>query len=361
MYAEGKARIEQGSAFLNPKARFLRDTSVAFVASIATRGSKILDATAGTGIRGIRYYLETKSKSLTMLDMNRDAYRSAALNIKANKVKAEMLNLSVQEFTNTTAERFNFIDVDPFGGISPYIYDIMKVSKDGTCLMLTCTDAAVLCGAHPNACIRLYGSKPMHNELCHETGIRTMINYVVSVAAQFNFGIDVLFSLYYAHYMRIFLRLLHGNASAMASIGSTGYAHYCANCGFYETEKRLLPRQRTCRSCKLRMPAYGRMWLGSLYERKMLDDIVSRTGKMGIAGKEARILEAIQGEPDIPLFYSVPKMTKRLHLPSVRPSDLMDALEKKGYAAARTQFDDSGIKSDASLNVINSCIRKLSR
>ncbi len=334
---------------------------MAFLTPIATRKSRILDATAGTGIRGIRYYLETKSKNITMLDMNDDAHRSALRNAKANKVKAEVRNMSIQKFANTTEERFNFIDVDPFGGITPYIYDIMKVSKDGSCLMLTCTDTAVLCGAHSEACVRLYGSKPMHNELCHEVGIRIMINYVVSVAAQFNFGVDALFSLYYAHYMRIFLRLSHGSTKATASIANTGYTHYCTECGFFEIEKRFLPREHICGRCKLKMSAYGRMWLGPLYEKKTLRNVVSGTKKIGVAGNEARILETINGEPDTPLFYSVPRMTKRLHLPSIKPSDLIDALLKKGYVAARTQFDDSGVKSDAGIDVINGCIRKLSK
>ena len=31
----------------------------------------------------------------------------------------------------------------------------------------------------------------MHNELCHETGMRIMIGYIARTAAQFNLGIDV--------------------------------------------------------------------------------------------------------------------------------------------------------------------------
>ncbi|MCL4379701.1 MAG: methyltransferase [Candidatus Marsarchaeota archaeon] len=341
------ARISQGRAFLNPKAKFLRDISVAFVAARAKRNSSVLDATAGTGIRGIRYFLEGGARNLTMLDMNRSAFASAKRNAASNSTKAEVLNKSIQEFANTTDDRFDFIDVDPFGGITPYIYDVMKVAKDGTYLMLTATDTAVLCGAHAAACIRLYGSKPLHNELCHETGIRIMINYAVGVAAQLNFGVEAILSVYYAHYLRAVLRLAHGSAKASSSISNTGYVHYCNACGFWEAEKGIIPHQRACRGCGATMPTYGRMWLGQLYERKALADVAGRSSAMGMGAVEERHVETMLNEYDTPLFYSIPRMTKRMHIASVGPSGVIERLKAKGHVATRTQFDDSGIKTNA--------------
>ena len=356
MYAEGKARINQGRAFLNPKARFLRDTSVAFVAKNAGERSTVLDATAGTGIRGIRYYLETGAKRVTMLDMNRSAFNAARRNAAANKVKAKVLNTSVQEFTNTTKERFDFIDVDPFGGITPYVYDIMKVVKDGTYLMLTATDTAVLCGAHADACIRLYGSKPLHNELCHETGIRVMINYVAGIASQFNFGIEAVLSLYYAHYMRVILRLSHGSTRAASSLANTGYVHFCNSCGCWETEKGMVPKQRDCANCGQRMPAYGRMWLGPLYEKRQMKAMSGILKRMNLGTTEARIFDTVLREYDAPLFYSLPRMTKRMHMASVKPSGVVSRLKRMGYTVTRTQFDDTGIKADAGIAALRKAI-----
>ncbi len=356
MYVEGKARIDKGKAFLNPKAKFLRDTSVAFIANNATPRSTVLDATAGTGIRGIRYYLESKARRVTMLDMNRGAFNAIKKNASANGVKARVLGTSVQEFANTTKERFDFIDVDPFGGITPYVYDIMKVVKNGTYLMLTATDTAVLCGAHADACIRLYGSKPLHNELCHETGIRIMINYVVGIASQFNFGVDVVLSLYYAHYLRLILRLAHGSAKASSSLANTGYVHFCSNCGAWETEKSMVSRQRNCMACGHRMPVYGRMWLGPLYEKKKLKTMSGALERMGMGTAEARIFNTILKEYDIPLFYSLPRMTKRMRRTSVKPSDVFSGLSSMGYTVTRTQFDDTGIKTDAGIVALREAI-----
>ncbi len=211
MYREGNAAIKYACrSFLNPDALLSRDISVAFVASVADRHTRILDSTAATGIRGIRYYLETPSKDITLLDMNDGAFADLKKNISFNKVKAKAIGKSIQEFANTSKEKFDIIDLDPFGGATPYIYDLMKISKDGTHLLITVTDTAVLCGADYAACMRLYDARPMHNELCQEVGLRLLIGYVARVAAQFNFGIDVLASFSYLHYMRIFVRLRHG-------------------------------------------------------------------------------------------------------------------------------------------------------
>ncbi len=211
MYKEGSAAIKYTKdSFLNPEARISRDISAAFVSALAEKGSSIVDSTAATGIRGIRYYNESGSKKVVFLDMNRKAFASLKKNVVSNKVKGTVLNKSIQEFANTTKDKFDFIDLDPFGGVTPYIYDLMKMSRGGTYLMVTATDTAVLCGADYRACVRLYDARPMHNELCQEVALRLLIGYITRIAAQFNFGVEVVLSFSYLHYMRVFLRLRHG-------------------------------------------------------------------------------------------------------------------------------------------------------
>jgi len=71
MYIEGKARIrDSGNAFLNPVGKASRDLSVAYVDLLASKGSSLLDATAATGIRAIRYTKESGIKNPTILEIN---------------------------------------------------------------------------------------------------------------------------------------------------------------------------------------------------------------------------------------------------------------------------------------------------
>ena len=77
IYTEGGARIRSGTAFLNPVAKASRDLSVAYVFHLAEKKAAVLDATAATGIRGIRYALESKTKNPTLLEINPAAYNAS--------------------------------------------------------------------------------------------------------------------------------------------------------------------------------------------------------------------------------------------------------------------------------------------
>lgn len=359
MYTEGKARIKYtANAFLNPEAKLSRDFSVAFINAVAGRGANALDATAATGIRGIRYCLETKVKEMTLLEINKKAFGSLRKNLAYNKIKALAYNKSIQEFANTADERFDIIDLDPFGGVTPYIYDLMKISKGGTYLLATATDTAVLCGAEYKACVRLYDSVPMHNELCHEAGIRILIGYIARVAAQFNFGIDVLLSLSYMHYMRVFLRLDTGTVKANNSINNIGYAYFCPKCHYRCCAPGRLP-EITCKVCNSRLNVSGKLWAGSLHDKTIAGSMKRYMAENGAENKELKLIEAMEGELDIPLYYSVPKMTKKLGIGSVSPDRVIEELKEGGFAVSKTHMEDSCIKTDAGIEELEHIIMRI--
>ncbi len=361
MYIERKAKIKyHDTAFINPHAMFLRDLSMAFVSRFAKRDTKILDPTAATGIRGIRFYLETKAKDVTLLDINKAAASMAKKNVAFNKVKAKTLNKSIQEFANTTEEAFDVIDLDPFGSAAPYIYDLMKISKDGTYLLVTATDTAVLCGAHEKACVKSYDAKPMHNELCQEVGIRILLGYIARTAAQFNYGIEVVFSLSYLHYMKVFVRLHHGAETSTESMRKLGYAFYCERCAFRSLEKGMFPRITKCPDCGFQIKVAGKLWADKIQDKKQIKAMRDYFVKHNMEKGEIKILDMIYNEPEIPLYYSIPRLTKKLHLPSLSPNYVVEKLRKKGYKASITHFEKSGIKTDATIKVINGIARSKS-
>ena len=272
MYKEGRAAIKYAKdSFLNPEAIISRDISSAFFSALAEKGSSVLDSTAATGIRGIRYGLEGPSAKVVLLEMNKKSFSSTKKNVAFNKLKGTALNKSIQEFANTTKDKFDFIDLDPFGGVTPYIYDLMKISHGGTYLMITATDTAVLCGADYKACIRLYDARPMHNELCQDVAIRLLIGYIVRVAAQFNLGVEVMLSFSYLHYMRVFIRLKHGTKAALDSVRELGYAYYCNSCLYRGVRKSTLPEIGKCALCGNALETAGKIWLGNLYQKEIME------------------------------------------------------------------------------------------
>ncbi len=356
--AEGSARISVGSGvFYNPRMRALRDISVLFLKAAGAKG-RLLDSTSATGIRGIRYAKEAGFSDIVSLDINAQAARNASLNMRRNGLKLKCLNESVQGFCNGgDAGQFDVIDLDPFGTPVPHINDLLKVSRDKTLLMVTATDTAVLCGAHSNACVKLYGSKPMHSELCKESGIRILLNFVIRSAAQFNFGVEPLLSVSDMHYMRVFARLHAGAKEALESVKQCGFASFCGRCRSFSYAKGATPLLGAeCGDCGADTEAFGPMYLGPLYDKRITGRMTGMAGTMDGAGV---LLSRINEELDMPFFYSIPRITRTLRMSSVPMGNLIERLRDKGFSVSRTQFDKDGIKTDAGAKNVADAIRGL--
>jgi len=351
---EGSAKIAVGSAFYNPKMAKLRDISVLFLRALEAKG-KLLDATAATGIRAIRYAKEAGLEDAVILDINTEAAKSAKKNAKANGLKARVLNESVQEFAGSCEEAFDVIDVDPFGTPAPLVHDVLKVSKRDTLLMVTATDTATLCGAESDACLKIYASKPMHNELCHEAGTRILLSFVAREAAQFNFGIEPLLCISDMHYIRLFLRLKTGANEAVGSLKSSGFGAYCNNCHGFYYKRGIVPAVDTqCKYCGSELQAFGPLWLGNLHDKKLISKMLKES--KGDSNGAQRLLEKIQDELDIPFLYSLPRITSYLKSTSARLDAVIDELKKK-HNASRTHFEENAVKTDATVREVINAVK----
>ena len=341
--------------FFNGKMCALRSISAAFVRSFAGKGSRLIDATAATGVRGIRYALESGIDNPVLIDMNKKAYENAAKNVRANSVRAEVLNVSFQEFANACGERFDIIDVDPFGSPAPMIYDAFKIAKNGTLLMVTATDTAVLCGAHRNACLKIYGAVPLHTELCKEAGMRILLGYIATNAAQFNFGIEPLMCISDMHYMRIFARVSHGAADALASVKGMGFAGQCSSCRSFSYGNGISAVSRVCARCGSGVTLSGRMWLGKLCSAKAIGKVSEAAAEL--ADKDAAgLLGSLSKELDLPFFYSVPRLTRMLSIGAVSHKKVMSRLIDAGKTASGTQYCKDSVKTDAGYESVISAV-----
>ena len=352
---EGSAQIAiNEGVFFNPKMEGLRTLSVLFLKAFGAEGS-LIDCTAATGIRAIRYAKEVGIKDVTILDINKIAFDNAVKNMKSNGVDAKAFNEDLQVFAGRHEDQFDIIDLDPFGSAAPYIHDILKISRNGSLLMITATDTAVLCGAHLSACIKTYAARPLHGEPCKEAGLRILIAYVSRIAAQFNFGIEVLLSLSDLHYFRVFLRLDKGAKKALDSVKTGGFGAYCHSCQNFVVKKGVVPSLNlSCEYCTNIMDPFGSLWIGNLYDKRILKDMYA------LAEDDAKDhISLLIDEEDIPLFYSLPKITRHLHLGSISPNKIIGALRGMGYKASATQFGKEGIKTNANLSEIRKILREV--
>jgi tRNA (guanine26-N2/guanine27-N2)-dimethyltransferase len=352
---EGSAQITiNEGVFFNPKMEGLRTLSVLFLKAFDAKGS-LIDCTAATGVRAIRYAKEVGIKDVTILDINKRAFDNAVKNMKSNGIDTKAFNEDLQAFAGRYEDQFDIIDLDPFGSAAPYIQDILKISKNGSLLMITATDTAVLCGAHLSACIKTYASRPLHGEPCKEAGLRILIGYISRIAAQFNFGIEVLLSLSDLHYFRVFLRLNKGAKKALDSVKTSGFGAYCHSCQNFVVKKGVVPSLNlSCEYCTNSMDPFGSLWIGNLYDKRILKDMYALA-----EGDAKDHINILVNEEDIPLFYSLPKITRHLHLGSVSPNKIISVLHEMGYKASATQFGKEGIKTNANLSEIRKILKEV--
>ena len=84
------------------------------------------------------------------------------------------------------AERFDLVDLDPYGTAAPFLDAAVQSVADGGLLCVTCTDLAVLAGHnYPEKCWSLYGGVSIKAEYSHEAALRLVLHAIASAAVSY--------------------------------------------------------------------------------------------------------------------------------------------------------------------------------
>ena len=269
---EGLARINLDKGiFFNPKMELCRDITSLAVSTLPEL--TICDGMCATGIRGIRYALENDNvKHVTLVDMDENAITAATQNIIINNLDFPVVQADVNHFLYRGGEKFNFVELDPFGSPVPFIRSALlnlRASKEGY-LSVTATDTAVLCGAQPKACQIYYGSRPLHNYFCHEAGARMLLSHITRVASPLELGIEPIITMSKHHYFKLILKVKKGAIPAFDSVKQQGYVSWCPHC--FDTKTYPKPFISVeCSVCGNTIEWSGPIWLGDLFDKSTIE------------------------------------------------------------------------------------------
>ena len=336
--------------FYNPKMRFNRDMTILLVSSLKPKS--YLDAMGATGIRGFRVAHE----ALFQPEVTINDYSSLASDLMRENGEETGLSCNITHRDANalmSEQRFEMVDLDPFGTPTPFIDATARSAHPYLCI--TATDTAPLCGAHLKAGIRRYDAMPMNTEYHPEVGLRILLGYVARVIVKYDRGVHPLLCYVRDHYVRLILKLVNGADPADETIARLGYVFQCTSCQ-YATEQygRRYGTELVCPYCNVHLRAIGPLWMGSICDTALIDDMLSLLPSLPQLQTNAlrRLLLLCKQEPDISFHYDYHRLSKHCGRSAVALETYIARLREQGYYAEKTHYTGTGVKTDAPLPIL---------
>lgn len=304
-------------------------------------GLKILEGLSASGLRSVRFGLEIPGvKSVLVNDFDDNAVSFIDKNIEKNNLK-DILTSSCDDaamvmYRNRNAlDRFDVIDLDPYGSPSQFLDATVQSVSDGGLLCITCTDAAVLCGNAGETCYSKYGAMSLRTKFCHEMGIRIILQCIESHANRYSRYIEPLISLSIDFYFRVFVRVRSGQGKVKRSASKMAMVYSCRGCGSFSLQKigEMTPTKGdnfkyspafgppvtdTCEHCGGKHQIGGPVWADPICNINFIDNVIDSVSKekdkLGTSDRIIGMLTLQKEElHDVPFYFQADNMFAFVH------------------------------------------------
>ncbi|RHZ86428.1 hypothetical protein Glove_51g7 [Diversispora epigaea] len=343
----------------------------------------ILEALAASGLRSIRYAKEIPNvKFIVANDLDEDAVNSINRNIEYNNLSKDFVRAnqgdacSVLYQHRKNPDRFDVVDLDPYGTAAPFIDGTVQAVEEGGLLCITCTDLANLTGSnYPEKCYANYGAIPVRGDFCHEMALRILLHTLSTSAARYQRRIVPLLCCSIDFYIRVFVRVFTAAAEVKKNPCKTSMLHVCNGCHSYYmqplaklTEKgTFLPVSgsvvdRNCIHCKNTFQMGGPMWSHSIHDKEFVHRMLKHVKELNeetykTHSRMLGMLTVISEEIDVPLYYNPAGLCGTIHCINPPLKIFCSALLNKGYRVSMSHASAGSVKTDAPMNVIWDIIR----
>ena len=336
--------------FFNPRMALSRDATSLLLGVIPV--ASYLDAMGATGARGIRIAREC-GVPVTINDRDPLAVEVIRRNAEHAGVSAEITLGDVNVLLSS--RRFDCVDLDPFGTPAPFVDAAARSAK--RYLFATATDTAPLCGAHGPAGARRYFAHPVNNEYHGETGLRTLLGFIVREVVKYDRGVEPLLCFTREHAIRLHLRVRPGAKAADETLGRMGFILQCDRCFSREERAGLLPPCGEC-SCGGKLIPIGPLWLGSIQDPRLLAAMLDRLPSVPLAEGEHlyRLLTILLDELPGSTHYDYHRMAKVLRCSPPPMEIVLGRIRDAGFQVSRAHYSGTAIKTDAPVEMIERAI-----
>ena len=337
--------------FFNPVQELNRDLTVAALRAYRDRTPRVesyLDATAASGIRGVRAAAD--GWKTTLCDVDEEAVDLCRENLAANDLSGEVHHENANVLMHSEAH--DVVDLDPFGTPIPFADAAVQGAKHLLCV--TATDTAPLCGAHFESGVRSYGAVPRNTEYHAEMGLRVLLSAMVRTAARYDVAARPILSHATSHYVRTYLEFDYGAKVADGCIDELGYVSHCQRCLWRTHEHGLVADAPDgCPNCGEHLQSAGPIWLGRTCEPAFAAAVSEHvTAEMGTAEKARELLATLGAEIGTPTHYDQHRLCKRWGRGAEAMDTFIEKLRDAGHDASRTHYGGTTVKTDADVTAI---------
>ncbi|MGC9133039.1 MAG: hypothetical protein ACP5GJ_01370 [Nanopusillaceae archaeon] len=351
---EGKAIINYNKDFLknlssklpvfyNPLMKINRDSTILVLKSyydITGKKLKIFDCMAATGIRSIRIIKEIPEviREIYINDIKKEAYENILENLKLNNIeineKIKILNKDCREIL--LKEKFDYIDIDPFGTPVGFVELLSKSLNKYGIGGITATDISSLSGSRPKSCFKKYNTIGIKTDFYLEFGLRNLAKYIIVEGLKYDTALIPIFGYYYKHHYRIYVKKSLKSKDINYLIDNIREIYYCEKCGYKNLEGG------KCKICENEMKKLGPIYIGKLYDEKILEKIKENIKILEMDKEENKVFDNIfncDSKIDVWYYYDIRKISSyyKKNLPKIEKI----ILENNG---CRTHFTPYGIK-----------------
>ena len=342
--------------FFNPVQELNRDLTVATLRAYRDRtdAESYLDATAASGIRGVRAAAD--GWETTLCDVDDEAVALCEQNLERNGLAGSVRHENANVLMHSAA--FDVVDLDPFGTPIPFADAAIQGTKRLLCV--TATDTAPLCGAHFESGVRSYGAVPRNTEYHAEMGLRVLLSAMVRTAARYDIAARPILSHATSHYVRAYLEFDHGAKVANDCINELGYVHHCQQCLWRTHDRGLIAdTPEACPNCGEHLQTAGPIWLARTCEPAFAGGVADYiTEDMGTGGTVKELLATLAAELDTPTHYDQHRLCKRWGRGAEAMDTFIEKLEASGHEASRTHYGGTTFKTDADVVEIREATAK---
>jgi tRNA (guanine26-N2/guanine27-N2)-dimethyltransferase len=337
--------------FFNPVQELNRDITVAVLRAYGDREPRAetyLDATAASGVRGVRAAKE--GWDVTCADIDPDAVALCETNLERNHVDGHAVHRDANPLLHE--DYFDVVDIDPFGTPIPFIDAACQGTRNLLCV--TATDTAPLCGAHFDSGVRSYSAVPRNTEYHAEMGVRILLSALARTAARYDVAVTPVLTHATNHYVRTYLELDRGATVANETLDHLGYIHHCEHCLRRETQHGLIADPPAwCPNCDHGIQTAGPVWLESTADPAFVAGVrESVSPEMGTTDRAVDLLETIEAELSEATHYDQHRLCKRWGRGAPAMDDFLSDLREAGHAASRTHYGGTTFKTTASVTEI---------